>query len=99
MRIIETRRAPNPRRVRIFLAEKRISVPFEEADLDRCGALVGPSRVSCYAALDRKLTTKIVPWVPYLWASTHNVTSKNVTRWGFDQFGATTAWAHVAVRS
>jgi glutathione S-transferase len=29
MRIIETRTAPNPRRVRIFLAEKRIAVPFE----------------------------------------------------------------------
>jgi hypothetical protein len=28
MRIIETRGAPNPRRVRIFLAEKLISVPF-----------------------------------------------------------------------
>lgn len=33
MKIIETRLAPNPRRVRIFLAEKGISVPFEELDL------------------------------------------------------------------
>jgi glutathione S-transferase len=33
MRIIETRAAPNPRRVRIFLAEKHISVPFEEIDI------------------------------------------------------------------
>jgi glutathione S-transferase len=33
MRIIETRGAPNPRRVRIFLAEKHISVPFEEIDI------------------------------------------------------------------
>lgn len=33
MKIIETRQAPNPRRVRIFLAEKGISVPFEEVDL------------------------------------------------------------------
>lgn len=33
MRIIETRTAPNPRRVRIFLAEKGISVPFEDRDL------------------------------------------------------------------
>jgi glutathione S-transferase len=30
MKIIETRSAPNPRRVRIFLAEKGITVPFEE---------------------------------------------------------------------
>ena len=33
MRIIETRRAPNPRRVRIFLAEKGVTVPFQEQDL------------------------------------------------------------------
>jgi glutathione S-transferase len=30
MKIIETRSAPNPRRVRVFLAEKGITVPFEE---------------------------------------------------------------------
>ena len=33
MKILETRQAPNPRRVRIFLAEKGIQVPFEELDL------------------------------------------------------------------
>lgn len=33
MKIIETRLAPNPRRVRIFLAEKGIKVDFEELDL------------------------------------------------------------------
>ena len=45
MRIIETRAAPNPRRVRIFLAEKHISVPFEEIDImtgaARSGDLTG----------------------------------------------------------
>lgn len=33
MRIIEHGRAPNPRRVRIFLSEKGVSVPFEQIDL------------------------------------------------------------------
>lgn len=33
MRIIETRTAPNPRRVRIFLAEKLIAVPLEEVEI------------------------------------------------------------------
>jgi glutathione S-transferase len=33
MKIHESRNAPNPRRVRIFLAEKGIQVPFEEVDI------------------------------------------------------------------
>jgi glutathione S-transferase len=33
MKIIETRAAPNPRRLRIFLAEKNIEIPFEEFEL------------------------------------------------------------------
>jgi glutathione S-transferase len=33
MKIIETRSAPNPRRVRMFLSEKGIDVPFEEMDM------------------------------------------------------------------
>lgn len=39
MRIIETRTAPNPRRVRIFLAEKGLHVAFEDRDL---GSLTAP---------------------------------------------------------
>lgn len=41
MKILQTRTAPNPRRVRIFLAEKGIEVPFEEYDLMK-GALKTP---------------------------------------------------------
>ena len=29
-----------------------------------CSVLAGGARVNCYAALDKKLTTQIVPWVP-----------------------------------
>jgi glutathione S-transferase len=42
MKILETRAAPNPRRVRIFLAEKAVSVPLEELDLMQ-GALKSPA--------------------------------------------------------
>jgi len=38
MKIIETRQAPNPRRVRIFLAEKGLEIPREEIDLLDGGA-------------------------------------------------------------
>ncbi len=33
MKIIEQKQAPNPRRVRIFLAEKGLTVPFEQIDI------------------------------------------------------------------
>src|SRR5262245_2104414 len=41
MKILQTRQAPNPRRVRIFLAEKGVAVPYEELDLMK-GALKTP---------------------------------------------------------
>lgn len=41
MKILETRLAPNPRRVRMFLAEKGITVAYEEHDLMK-GALKTP---------------------------------------------------------
>lgn len=41
MKILQTKTAPNPRRVRIFLAEKGIEVPYEELDMMK-GALQTP---------------------------------------------------------
>jgi peptide/nickel transport system substrate-binding protein len=73
-------------------------VPSINADLDKCGVLVGGPRVNCYAALDKKLTTQIVPWVPYLWSYAQSISSTNVTKFEFDQFGGTIAYAHVAVK-
>lgn len=40
-KILQTQTAPNPRRVRIFMAEKGIEVPYEELDLMK-GALKTP---------------------------------------------------------
>jgi glutathione S-transferase len=48
MKIIETKSAPNPRRVRIFLAEKGISVPYEEMEF-KAENLKGPA----FTALNR----------------------------------------------
>jgi len=72
--------------------------PSVNADLDRCAPTMGAARVTCYANLDKKLTTKIVPWIPYLWSYGNNIISKNVTKWDWDQFAGTPAYAHVAVK-
>ncbi len=74
-------------------------VPSVDAQLDRCAALAGQARLSCYEALDRTLMTKVVPWVPYLFQNTAHIVGPKVTQWGFDQFDAATAYAHVAVSS
>ncbi len=73
-------------------------MPSINPDLAKCGVLVGNARLNCYSALDKKLTTQIVPWVPYLWSNAQSVSSKNVTKFEFDQFGGTIAYAHVAVK-
>jgi peptide/nickel transport system substrate-binding protein len=74
------------------------NVPSVNSDLDKCSKLIGGARYSCYARLDRKLMTSVVPWVPYLWSFVTRITSKNVTKYQFDQFATTPAYAHMAVK-
>jgi glutathione S-transferase len=47
MKILEQNRAPNPRRVRIFLAEKGIAVPYEQVDIMKLD-----HRLPAFAALN-----------------------------------------------
>jgi peptide/nickel transport system substrate-binding protein len=72
-------------------------IPSVDRQLDRCSALIGQGRFGCYEALDRTLMTNVVPWIPYMWRSMVHIVGKNVTKWDYDQFSATTAYAHVAV--
>jgi peptide/nickel transport system substrate-binding protein len=74
------------------------AIPSVNKDLDACQQTLGAKRFTCYGALDKKISTDVVPWVPWLWANYDNLISKNVTKWDFDQFAATTAYAHVAVK-
>ena len=57
MRLYDGGRAPNPRRVRIFLAEKGVTVPTEQVDL---GALA--HRTEAYAAINpmRRVPTLVL---------------------------------------
>ena len=74
------------------------NVPSIDAAATKCGQLIGNARINCYAALDKVLTTQIVPWVPYMWAKTVTILSPNVTKWNFDQNAGFTALAHVSVK-
>jgi peptide/nickel transport system substrate-binding protein len=74
------------------------AIPSINKDLDKCQATLEAARFTCYAALDKKVMTDVVPWMPWMWTNYVNLISKNVTQWNFDQFGTITAFAHVAVK-
>lgn len=51
-------------------------------------------------ALDKKLMTQVVPWIPYFFSNyVISTLGPNVTKGNFDQFGGTPAYAHVAVKT
>jgi hypothetical protein len=75
------------------------NVPSIDAQATRCQRLVGNPRVTCYANIDRDLMSRVVPWVPYMWAKAVYIIGPNVTRWNFDQSSGYPALAHVAVKS
>ena len=75
------------------------NVPSIDSNIASCEAVaVGQSRLTCWENLDKTLMTKIVPWVPYLWANVTRIVSTNVTKYEFDQFGTTPSFAHIAVK-
>ena len=73
-------------------------VPNINSKLDKCAGLIGQSRLSCYENLDKYLMTSVVPWVPYMWSNVIRITSTNVTKYEYDQFSTTPAYAHIAVK-
>jgi peptide/nickel transport system substrate-binding protein len=74
------------------------NVPSIDSDIANCQKLSGQQRLTCWENLDKKVMTKIAPWVPYLWANVTRITSTNVTQYVFDQFGTTPSYAHIAVK-
>jgi peptide/nickel transport system substrate-binding protein len=85
---------------------KFVKVPSVDKDINKCNAVTPRGlaaagrdpRIACWAALDKKLMTQVVPWVPYLSANNNHVVGPKVAKWDYDQFGDATAYAHVAVK-
>ena len=73
--------------------------PSVDRDIAKCSALGGSPRLDCYAQLDRKLTTDVVPWIPLVWRNRITILGSQVAKWQFDQASGTTAFAHVAVKT
>lgn len=73
-------------------------VPSVDDDIDRCVAVAeAEERTDCWTALDRKLMTEVVPWIPYLEANKLIVTSDAVEPYEFDQFSGEISFAHIGI--
>ena len=72
-------------------------IPSVDQDIDECGGLTGQERMDCYVELDQKIMEEVVPWVPYLDATTVYASSDAVTHYVFDQFAAEPAWSRIAI--
>jgi peptide/nickel transport system substrate-binding protein len=75
------------------------NVPSVDAEITTCETKTGQARIGCWENLDRKMMTKIVPWVPYLWANNVTIVGPKVAHWNYDQFADGSAYSQVAVKS
>lgn len=75
------------------------NVPSIDNAADRCLATVSAAaRNKCWAAVDRVLTTEIVPWIPYMWANQINVLGPKVDTWAFDQNAGLAGFGHASLK-
>ena len=77
------------------------NIPNLDSDIDACQKIpaTDPSRVTCWANLDRKTMEQAVPWIPYLWATQPTVVNPSVTHFEFDQFSTVVSVTEVAVNN
>ena len=75
------------------------NVPSIKPLATACAKKVGNARATCYAGIDRVLTTQVVPWVPYMWANQVNVLGPKVATWAFDQNAGLAGFAHASLKS
>jgi peptide/nickel transport system substrate-binding protein len=75
------------------------NVPSIDKAADTCRAkVVGQARINCYAAIDRVLTTQVVPWIPYMWANQISVLGPKVGTWAFDQNAGLAGFGHASLK-
>jgi peptide/nickel transport system substrate-binding protein len=75
------------------------NVPSVDPDINACQKKLAQARITCWENLDKTLMTKVVPWVPYLWANNVVIVGPNVTHWNYDQFSDGTAYSQVSVKA
>ena len=88
-----------PQATSLGIAYPAGGVPSVDGRINRCEALSGSSRLSCWIGFDKYMMTSVVPWVPYLWANQVTITAPSVTRYQFDQFSGYISLTQIAVNN
>jgi peptide/nickel transport system substrate-binding protein len=74
------------------------NVPSVDTAIAACSAKLAQGRTNCWEALDKRLMTAVVPWIPYLWPNNVFIIGPNVTHWNYDQFTDGPAYSSVSVK-
>ncbi len=74
------------------------NVPSVDSFVAACSGKLAGDRTNCWASLDKRLMTKVVPWIPYLWPNNVFIIAPNVSHWNYDQFTDGPAYSSVAVK-
>ena len=72
------------------------NVPSVDSAIAVCSSKLAQDRTNCWEAIDKRLMTTVVPWVPYLWPNNVFIIGPNVTHWNYDQFTDGPAYSSVA---
>src|SRR5206468_1690133 len=74
-------------------------VPSVDADFAACAkmAVGSAERLTCWENLDKKLTTEIVPWVPYRWSKRVDVLSAAAVGFDSDPYSSEISLAHIGI--
>ncbi len=74
------------------------NVPSVDSFIAGCSLKLAQDRTNCWEALDKRLMSTVVPWIPYLWPNNVFIIGPNVTHWNYDQFTDGPAYSSVAVQ-
>jgi len=73
------------------------SVPSVDDKIAACAKVEGDALFQCWADFDSYLMENVVPFAPYLFDNSVDITSDNVINYSFDQFAGLAAFDHMAV--
>ena len=73
------------------------SAPSVDDKIAACAKVQGDALFQCWADFDKYLMENVVPFAPYLFDNSVDITSDNVINYSFDQFAGLAAFDHMAV--